>query len=238
MQERTLRAEMLLGGAAMEKLKHSHVAVFGLGGVGSWCAEALARSGVGRLTLVDRDTVGESNINRQLLALSSTVGLPKTEVMAARLRDIAPDIELRLIQAHYEADDRERFFADYDFVADAIDLVSCKTDLILACRERGIPIISALGTGNKRDATRLCICDISKTEGDGLARVVRRELRARGVRHHTVVYSPELAPTAAQLEPPPPGRRSVPGSLVWVPASAGLLMCQHIITKLIEKQTG
>ena len=120
--------------------------------------------------------------------------------------------------------------------ADAIDLVACKLDLICTASERGVPIISALGTGNKRDATRLCVCDISKTEGDGLARVVRRELRARGVRHHTVVYSPELAPTAAQLEAPPPGRRSVPGSLVWVPASAGLLMCQHIVTKLIETE--
>lgn len=233
MQERTLRAEMLLGGVAMEKLKHSHVAVFGLGGVGSWCAEALARSGVGRLTLVDRDTVGESNINRQLLALSSTVGLPKTEVMAARLRDIAPDIELRLIQAHYEADDRERFFADYDFVADAIDLVSCKTDLILACRERGIPIISALGTGNKRDAQQLRLADLAETRGCTFARVMRRELRRRGVEHHPVVYSPEEPMAAAQYEAPPPGRRSVPGSLVWVPASAGMLMCQYIVEKLI-----
>ena len=236
MQERTLRAEMLLGGVAMEKLKHSHVAVFGLGGVGSWCAEALARSGVGRLTLVDRDTVGESNINRQLLALSSTVGLPKTEVMAARLRDIAPDIELRLIQAHYEADDRERFFADYDFVADAIDLVSCKTDLILACRERGIPIISALGTGNKRDAQQLRLADLAETRGCTFARVMRRELRRRGVEHHPVVYSPEEPMAAAQYEAPPPGRRSVPGSLVWVPASAGMLMCQYIVEKLTKNK--
>ena len=236
MRERTLRAEMLLGGVAMEKLKHSHVAVFGLGGVGSWCAEALARSGVGRLTLVDRDTVGESNINRQLLALSSTVGLPKTEVMAARLRDIAPDIELRLIQAHYEADDRERFFADYDFVADAIDLVSCKTDLILACRERGIPIISALGTGNKRDAQQLRLADLAETRGCTFARVMRRELRRRGVEHHPVVYSPEEPMPAAQYEAPPPGRRSVPGSLVWVPASAGMLMCQYIVEKLTESK--
>lgn len=236
MLERTLRAEMLLGGVAMEKLKHSHVAVFGLGGVGSWCAEALARSGVGRLTLVDRDTVGESNINRQLLALSSTVGLPKTEVMAARLRDIAPDIELRLIQAHYEADDRERFFADYDFVADAIDLVSCKTDLILACRERGIPIISALGTGNKRDAQQLRLADLAETRGCTFARVMRRELRRRGVEHHPVVYSPEEPIAAAQYEAPPPGRRSVPGSLVWVPASAGMLMCQYIVEKLTESK--
>lgn len=232
MQERSIRAEMLLGHAAMEKLQHSHVAVFGLGGVGSWCAEALARSGVGKLSLVDRDTVGESNINRQLIALSSTVGLPKTQAMAARLRDINPDLELRLIEGHYEAADRERFFADYDFVADCIDLVSCKLDLILTCREKGIPIVSALGTGNKRDAQQLRLDDISKTYGCTFARVIRKELRARGVEHHPVVYSPEEPMAAEQVEAPPPGRRSVPGSLVWVPASAGMLMCQYIVTRL------
>ena len=232
MEERTIRTEMLLGREAMEKLKNSHVAVFGLGGVGSWCAEALARSGVGRLTLVDRDTVGESNLNRQLIALSSTVGMPKTEAMAARLRDVNPSIGLRLIEGHYEAADRERFFADYDFVADCIDLVSCKLDLIMSCRERGIPVISALGTGNKRDAQQVRLDDISKTGGCTFARVIRRELRARGVEHHPVVFSPEEPMEAAQFEAPPPGRRSVPGSLVWVPASAGMLMCQYIVTGL------
>ena len=239
MDNRFLRAEAVLGADAMERLRASHVAVLGLGGVGSWCAEALARSGVGALTVMDEDSVSETNINRQCVALSSTLGKPKAEVMTARIRDIAPDCAVTSVVGRYEAETREAFFSGhYDFIADAIDLVACKLDLICCAAERGIPIISALGTGNKRDATRLCICDISKTEGDGLARVVRRELRARGVRHHTVVYSPELAPAAAQLEAPPPGRRSVPGSLIWVPASAGLLMCQHIITKLIEKQTG
>lgn len=234
MNERTIRAEMLLGREAMEKLGRSHVAVFGLGGVGSWCAEALARSGVGRMTLVDRDTVGESNINRQLCALTSTVGLPKTAVMAARLRDINPDLELRCIEGHYEAADRERFFADYDFVVDCIDLVACKIDLIMSCRERGIPIVSALGTGNKRDASQLRVDDISKTYGCTFARVIRRELRARGVEHHPVVYSPEEPMTPAQFEAPPPGRRSVPGSLIWVPASAGMLLCQYVVERLCE----
>ena len=124
MDERTLRARMLLGQKAMDKLRESHVAVFGLGGVGSWCAEALARSGVGRLTLIDQDTVGESNINRQLCALGSTLGMAKAEVMAARIRDISPDIRLRCIEGHYEAADRDRFFDGYDYVVDAIDLVS------------------------------------------------------------------------------------------------------------------
>ena len=232
MRERTIRAEMLLGHEAMEKLENSHVAVFGLGGVGSWCAEALARSGVGRMTLIDRDTVGESNINRQLCAYTSTVGRAKTEVMAEHLRDVNPDIRVSCIEGHYEAADRERFFADYDFVVDCIDLVSCKIDLILSCRERGIPIVSALGTGNKRDAQQLRLDDISKTFGCTFARVIRKELRARGVEHHPVVYSPEEPMEAAQFEAPPPGRRSVPGSLVWVPASAGMLLCQYLVQEL------
>ena len=232
MEERTIRSRMLLGEEAMERLRGSHVAVFGLGGVGSWCAEALCRAGVGELTLVDRDRVSESNRNRQLCALGSTVGLPKAEVMAARLRDIDPDCRVHPILGHYEAADRERFLGAYDYVVDAIDLVSCKLDLILSCRERGIPIISALGTGNKKDASLLRLDDISKTYGCALARVVRRELRERGVEHHPVVFSPEEPMAPEQLEAPPPGRRSVPGSLVWVPAAAGLLLCQHVVLTL------
>ena len=232
MQERTIRAEMLLGADAMEKLKNSHVAVFGLGGVGSWCAEALARSGVGHITPIHRATVGESNINRQLCAYRSTVGRAKTEVMAEHLRDIDPDIRVTAVTGHYEAADRERFFADYDFVVDCIDLVSCKIDLILSCRERGIPIVSALGTGNKRDAQQLRLDDISKTYGCTFARVIRKELRSRGVEHHPVVFSPEEPMKPAQFEAPPPGRREVPGSLIWVPASAGMLLCQYVVTEL------
>ncbi len=232
MNERTMRAQMLLGSGAMDKLRAAHVAVFGLGGVGSWCAEGLARSGVGELTLIDQDTASRSNINRQLCALESTLDLPKAEVMAARARDINPDITVHTLVGCYTAAERERFFADYDYVVDAIDLVSCKVDLIMSCRGRGIPIISALGTGNKRDASLLEITDISKTYGCALARVVRKELRARGVEHHTVVFSPEEPMRPEQLEAPPPGRRSVPGSLVWVPASAGLLLCQHVVTRL------
>lgn len=234
MNERTIRAEMLLGAEAMEKLNNAHVAVFGLGGVGSWCAEALARSGVGRLTLIDRDEVGVSNINRQLCALGSTVGVPKAEVMRRRVADISPDISVRAVIGHYDAEHRDDFFADYDYIVDCIDLVSCKVDLIVTARERGIPIVSALGTGNKCDAQRLVLCDIKKTSGCPLARVVRRELRNVGIEHHDVVFSPEEAMPAQQFEAPPPGRRSVPGSLVWVPASAGLLLCQHVVMQLTE----
>lgn len=232
MDERTLRQRMLLGDEAMEKLWNSHVAVFGLGGVGSWCAEALARAGVGRLTLIDQDTVSLTNVNRQIIALSSTVDRPKAEVMAERIYDINPAIRTNPIVGTYRAEDRERFFADYDFVVDAIDLVSCKLDLILSCRERDIPIISALGTGNKKNAALLEITDISKTYGCALARVMRKELRARGINHLDVVFSPEEPMEPEQLEAPPPGRRSVPGSLVWVPASAGLLMAQHVVERL------
>ncbi len=234
MSERTIRAEMLLGAEAMEKLRRAHVAVFGLGGVGSWCAEALARSGVGHLTLIDQDTVGLSNINRQLCALSSTVDMPKAEVLRRRIEDIDPAINVRTIVGRYEASSRESFFADYDYIVDCIDLVSCKVDLIREAKERGIPIVSALGTGNKRDAQRLTLCDIKKTGGCPLARVVRRELRKLGIEHHDVVFSPEEAMKPAQFEAPPPGRRSVPGSLVWVPASAGLLLCQHVVLSIAQ----
>lgn len=228
---------MLLGEAAMEKLKNSHVAVFGLGGVGSWCAEALVRSGVGRITLVDRDTVGRSNINRQLCALESTVDMGKAEVMRSRLLDINPDLTVNAICGHYDAEHREDFFADYDYIVDAIDLVACKIDLIRTAAERGIPIVSSLGTGNKCDAQRLMLCDIKKTSGCPLARVVRKELRNIGIEHLDVVFSPEEAMPAEQVEAPPPGRRSVPGSLVWVPASAGMLLCQHVVMNLIKAQS-
>ena len=230
MSERFLRQEMMLGSGAMEKLSKAHVALFGVGGVGSWCAEALARAGVGSLTLIDQDSVGESNINRQILALESTLGMTKAEAMAARIRDINPQCRVIAVCGRYEAADRERFFREkYDYIVDAIDLVACKVDLIISAMERGIPIVSALGTGNKLDASLLRLCDISKTEGCPLARVVRKELRKRGINHHKVVFSPEEGVKAEQREAPPPGRRSVPGSLVWVPAAAGLLLAQQVV---------
>ena len=219
MSEQTLRTEMLLGSDALARLRRSRVAVLGLGGVGSWCAEALARAGVGALTLVDEDTVSESNINRQCCALHSTVGLSKAEVMAARVRDIDLTIAVDARTERYEASTRERFFdTEYDYIADCIDLVACKVDLIC--------------TGNKADASRFELCDISRTSGCPFARVIRRELRSAGITHHAVVFSPEPAMTPAALCAPPPGRRSVPGSLPWVPASAGLLMAQKIVLDL------
>lgn len=235
MNDQFLRAEMVLGTEAMEKLKHSHVAVFGLGGVGSYAVEALVRSGVGELTLIDDDTVSVTNLNRQLEALHSTVGTPKAEAIAARCRDINPDVILHPIVGRYEAADRERFFADYDYIVDAIDLVSCKLDLIETAHARSIPILSALGTGNKLDPSLLQITDISKTHGCPLARVMRKELRSRGIEHTRVLFSPELPAPTDQREAPPPGRRSVPASVTWVPGCGGLMMGGAVILDLIGR---
>lgn len=233
MNERFLRNEMLLGPAAMEKLARSHVCVVGLGGVGSWAAEALARSGVGELTLIDQDAYGESNINRQLGAVSSTVGLPKAEAMAARVLDINPECKVHPIVGKYDRDGSERFWAPYDCLVDCIDLVACKVDLVCQAQARGIPILSALGTGNKLDPSRLEVTDLSKTYGCPLARVMRRELGRRGIKHLKVVYSPEEPAFCAPLEAPPPGRRSVPGSVPWVPPVAGLLLAGAAVMDLI-----
>ena len=237
MNESFIRTEMMLGSTAMDKLRRSHVAVFGLGGVGSYAVEALARSGVGELTLIDQDTLSLSNINRQLFALHSTVGLPKAEAAAARCREINPEIMVHPICATYDATHRNEFFAArYDYIVDAIDLVSCKLDLIEQAQQRGIPILSALGTGNKLDPSRLCITDIAKTSGCPLARVMRKELRSRGIHHLKVVFSPEEPAETAQLEAPPPGRRSVPASVAWVPSCAGLMMAGAVIQDLIAEK--
>ena len=233
--EAFLRAQMLLGADAMARLRRCHVIVFGLGGVGSYAAECLARSGVGELTLVDQDTISVTNINRQLYALRSTVGQSKAEVAARRCADIDPELRVHPICATYDAAHRDRFFSThYDYIVDAIDLVSCKLDLIEQARLRRIPILTALGTGNKLDPTLLQVTDISKTSGCPLARVMRRELRARDIRRLKVVYSPEEPAETQQLEAPPPGRRSVPASVAWVPATAGLLMGSVVVRDLLH----
>lgn len=235
MQEQFLRTEMLLGHEAMERLAASHVAIFGLGGVGSWCAEALARAGLGKLTLIDHDEIGLTNLNRQVQALHSTLGSEKAVALAKRLSDISPACQLTPVVARYAADNREDFFAtSYDYMVDAIDLVSCKLDLIETALSRNIPIISALGTGNKLDASLFRVTDLSKTEGCPLARIIRRELGQRGIRHHKVVFSPELPVTPLERETPPPGRRSVPASAPWVPPVAGFLLAGAVIQDLTK----
>ena len=229
---------MLLGADAMARLRRCHVIVFGLGGVGSYAAECLARSGVGELTLVDQDTISVTNINRQLYALRSTVGQSKAEVAARRCADIDPELRVHPICATYDAAHRDRFFSThYDYIVDAIDLVSCKLDLAETARRLKIPLIMALGTGNKLDPSRLQITDISKTYGCPLARVMRKELRSRGIHHQQVVFSPEEPIPTAQLEAPPPGRRSVPASNPWVPAAAGLLLGSAVVRDLLEKES-
>ena len=236
MNERFLRTEMIVGAPALDKLCRSHVAVFGLGGVGSYAAECLARSGVGTLTLVDQDTVSVSNINRQLCALTSTVGQYKAEVVADRVRDINPDAVVYPICATYDAAHREEFFTRrFDYILDCIDLVSCKLDLIQQAHLRGIPILTALGTGNKLEPELLRIADISQTSGCPLARVMRKELRSKlGLHHLKVVFSPEQPHETQQPETPPPGRRSVPASVPWVPSVAGLLMGGAAVRDLID----
>ena len=237
MNHQFIRMEMLFGREAMERLARSHVIIFGVGGVGSYVAECLARSGVGELTLVDSDTVALSNLNRQIQALHSTLGKNKVDAVAQRCLDINPDISVHPICGLYNAENRDLFWQDrYDYVADCIDLVSCKLDLILQAKERNIPIISALGTGNKLDPSQLQITDISKTYGCPLARVMRKELRARGVDHLQVVFSPEEAAPTEQLETPPPGRRSIPASVPWVPSCAGLMMGGAIVRALAESK--
>ena len=239
MSEQFLRNQMLWGEATQRRLADSHVILFGLGGVGSYTAECLARSGVGELTIVDNDTVGLTNLNRQLESLHSTLGQNKTDAVAARLRDINPALRLHPICGTYDAAHRDLFFPEgchYDYIVDAIDLVSCKLDLAETSLRLGIPLIMALGTGNKLEPTLLQVADIAKTHGCPLARVMRKELRDRGIQHLKVVFSPEEPAATEQLEAPPPGRRSVPASNPWVPATAGLLLGSAVVRALIKKE--
>ncbi len=238
MENQFLRNEMLWGETRQRRLNKAHVILFGLGGVGSYVAECLARAGVGELTIVDSDVVSLTNLNRQLEALHSTVGQPKTEAVAARLKDINPGLKLHPIHALYDAAHREQFFPDgcrYDYIVDAIDLVSCKLDLAETALRLGIPLVAALGTGNKLDPTQLQLSDISKTYGCPLARIMRKELRNRGIQHLQVVFSPEEPAPTTQLETPPPGRRSVPASNPWVPATAGLLLGSAVVRQLLAE---
>lgn len=237
MNEAFSRTAIVLGDPAMERLARAHVAVLGLGGVGGYVVEALARSGVGELTLVDQDEIGPTNLNRQLLSTMDTLGLPKAQAAAQRVKSINPECVVHPMVWRYTPESREEFFATrYDYIVDAIDLVSCKLDLIQTALERGVPIISALGTGDKVDATQFQVADISKTSGCHLARIIRKELRRRGIRHHKVVFSPEL-PRSVQSadEAPPPGRRSIPGSVAWVPGCAGLILAGAVVMDLTQQ---
>lgn len=232
--EQFTREAMFYGQEAVELLSKKHVMVLGIGGVGSYCAEALGRAGVGIITLVDNDTVSLTNVNRQLCALHSTLGKFKSDVMADRLRDINPEAQIRSMPRLYNEEVKEDFFSlAPDYIVDCIDLVSCKLSLIETAKQRNIPIVSALGTGNKQDPTRFQITDISKTSVCPLARIMRKELKNRGIVHHTVLFSDEPAITPIALEEPPPGRRSTPASLSWVPSCAGLMLAGYVVRDMI-----
>lgn len=222
------RAELLLGEEALEKLRSARVALFGIGGVGSFAAEALARGGVGHITLVDGDTVSITNINRQLIALHSTVGKEKTAVMAERIADISPETEVETYPVVYGTENRDLLdFSAYDYVIDAIDTVTSKLILIEEAKKAGVPVISCMGTGNKFHPERFEVTDISKTSVCPLAKVMRKELKVRGIKNVKVVYSKEEPQKpAASTET---GKRQIPGSLSFVPPVAGLLLAGEVI---------
>lgn len=245
MSDQFIRTRLLIGNDPMERLANSRVAVFGVGGVGGFCIEALARAGVGTLHLYDDDTVSESNLNRQIVALHSTIGRPKAEVMAGRVRDINPGCSVKAVRMFYLPQNADEVdLSQYDYVVDCIDTVAAKLDLVSRCNTLQIKIISAMGSGNKLDPTAFVITDISKTEGCPLARVMRKELRKRGIHHLKVVYSKEepispdrpmdveLPTTASDTRPGSTARRDTPGSISFVPAAAGLVLASAVIRDL------
>ena len=238
------RAALLIGREGVEKLRQAHVALFGVGGVGGYVAEALARSGVGAIDLIDPDQVNLTNLNRQIVALHSTLGQPKAEAMARRLRDINPEIRVTVRPLFYLPETAEQVdIGVYDYIADAIDTVTAKLNLIERAHESGVPIISAMGAGNRLDPTRLRVGDIYETQNCPLARIMRRELRKRGIPALRVVYSTEaalapLAQEAAGMKAEEPSqnvpRRDTPGSMAFVPAAMGLTMASVIVRELIK----
>ena len=235
MNELFSRTELLFGADAMERLAHSRVAVFGLGGVGGYAVEALARSGIGALDLIDNDRVSLSNRNRQLYALESTLGQYKVEVASRRVLDINPACVVTRWPVFFLPETRGQFdFTVYDYVVDAVDTVTAKLTLIEAARDARVPLISSMGTGNKRDPSALRLGDLFDTDTDPLARVMRRECRRRGIDRLPVVYSREepLSPQGDPGEPLPEGRRTIPGSTAFVPAAAGLLLASHVVKEL------
>lgn len=235
MKEQFFRTEMLLGEGAIERLEKAHVAVFGLGGVGGYAVEALARGGIGRLTLVDNDTVSISNLNRQLLATHSTIGLMKTEAARQRVLDINPDCVVHTHNVFYTPETANQFdFRDYDYIVDAIDTVTGKLQLVERANQAGTPIISCMGTGNKLDASAFQVADISKTSMCHLARVMRKELGKRGIKHLKVVYSQEeaITPKGWEEEAAALGKRQIPGSVSFVPGAAGLILAGEVIKDL------
>lgn len=245
------RTELLLGSLAMDKLQNAHVAIFGIGGVGGYSVEALARSGIGYFDLIDDDKVCQTNINRQIIATRKTIGQYKTEIMKQRILEINPDAKVHVHQCFFLPDTKDLFdFGNYTYVIDAVDTVTAKIQLVIQAQVAKVPIISCMGAGNKLDPTRFEVADIYETSVCPLAKVMRKELRKRGVEHLKVVYSKETPieprgdmPTSSieGCACPPSGelksvnRRAIPGSVSFVPAVAGLIMAGEVIKEIIGR---
>ena len=235
MENMFLRTEMLLGEQAMDKLANSHVAIFGIGGVGGYVCEALARSGVGHFTLIDHDVVSITNLNRQIIATMDTIGRYKVDVMKERILSINPNAKVETKNIFYLPETEEQFdFAQYDYVIDAVDTVKAKISLIVKCKETDTPIICSMGAGNKMNPMGFMICDISKTEVDPLAKTIRTELRKRNIKNVKVAYSKEepLKPLK-EIKDETTGK-VIPGSNAFVPSAVGLLIASEVIKDLIK----
>lgn len=237
MDEFFCRTEMLIGSEALERLKKKRVAVFGLGGVGGYAVEALCRSAIGALDLIDNDTVAPSNINRQIIATRDTLGLYKTEAMKRRVLSINPDCIVKTYNTFYLPQTKDEFdFSQYDYIIDAIDTITGKLTLIEEAEREGIPIISSMGAGNKMDASQFCITDIYKTHTDPLSRVIRGECKKRGIKHLKVVFSTEKPFKPKKEEGK---RKQTPSSIAFSPSVCGLLIAQEVIKDLIyTKENG
>ncbi|MBR3402172.1 MAG: tRNA threonylcarbamoyladenosine dehydratase [Parasporobacterium sp.] len=249
MTDQFQRTKLLIGEEALRKLSRSRVAVFGIGGVGGYVCEALVRSGVGAFDLIDSDTVNLTNLNRQIIATLQTIGRYKVDVMKERMLLINPDADIRVHNCFFLPENSKEFrFEEYDYVVDAIDTVTAKIELILKAKEFGVPVISSMGAGNKLDPGQFRIADIYKTNVCPLAKVMRRELKKRGVSSLKVVYSEEIpvkpdAEAAACMEALDPGeeqskRRSIPGSIAFVPSVAGLMIAGEVVKDLAGYSVG
>ena len=232
MREQFARTQIIYGVSSMEKLYAAKVAVFGVGGVGGYVAEALARSGIGHLLLVDNDTVSVTNINRQIIALHSTIGKSKVQVMKERCQDINPDIIIEEKECFFLPENSDSFdFEGYSYIVDAVDTVSAKIELIKKAKEAGVPVISCMGAGNKTDPTKFTVADISKTSVCPLARVMRRELKSRGIKDVKVVYSTE-SPVVTEKGTEMKGGGMSPGSTAFAPSIAGLFIAATVVNDL------
>ena len=251
MQDSFTRTRLLLGSEGIDILRKSRILVFGVGGVGGYVVEALVRSGVGAIDIVDNDTVSITNINRQIIATEKNIGKYKVDVMAERIREINHECVVKTYKTFFLPENSDTFdFTEYDYVVDAIDTVTAKIELIVCCQKAGIPVISSMGTGNKLDPTRLQVTDIYKTSGDPLARVMRRELKKRNVKHLKVVYSTETPvehkeiydfadekqnDSSGEIKDRQPVRKAVPGSVSFVPPVAGMIIAGEVVKDLVKK---